>query len=465
MKPPDLAPRNDAPAVRPARTATLMAGAYLVVAAAYILISSTFASEHSGSVEDLKRLEILKGLAFVAGSALLLFVVNFTTLRRIRRHELQTRRMERAMRNAEHSVLAGTFARSIAHDINNALGIATLNLDQLQTQLAHDPKRRALVDEADRALTRITDWNRRFFEIGGRQLLGDIRDLDLREVIQGTVELARQHGKLQSAQIEVSLPAQARYRGIASIIERAVLNLILNAADAAGETARIVVALSSAGHGSWSISVEDNGPGIAPALREEVLEPFFTTKPDGIGTGLGLAVSRSLARDHGGDLTLEPTAHQGGASFRLNLPISGEPVRESGPVPLQSADVSQARVLVVDDEAEIAGLMRDMLEGAGYEVATAESGAVALALLETARFDAVVSDLHMPEMDGATLWREVAQLHPALSRRMLFVTGDTLSPGASEFLRKVHCPGLDKPFSKTDLLAAVAQLLDSSATD
>ena len=118
-----------------------------------------------------------------------------------------------------------------------------------------------------------------------------------------------------------------------------------------------------------------------------------------------------------------------------------------------------ARVLVVDDEPEIAELMRDMLEGAGYEVATAESGAVALALLETARFDAIVSDLHMPDMDGATLWRQIEQHHPALARRILFVTGDTLSPGAREFLREAHCTGLDKPFSKADLLAAVAQLL------
>jgi two-component system NtrC family sensor kinase len=65
----------------------------------------------------------------------------------------------------------------------------------------------------------------------------------------------------------------------------------------------------------------------------------------------------------------------------------------------------------------------------------------------------------MPDMDGATLWREVDQRHPGLSQRMLFVTGDTLSPGAREFLRQARCNGLDKPFSKGDLLAAVAQLV------
>src|SRR5258706_3175317 len=91
----------------------------------------------------------------------------------------------------------------------------------------------------------------------------------------------------------------------------------------------------------------------------------------------------------------------------------------------------QVRVLVVDDEPELAGLMRDMLEAAGYEVATAESGALALELLRSARFDAIVSHLRMPHIDCAPLWREVSLRHPLVPRSMLFVTRDTLSP---------HCP-------------------------
>jgi two-component system NtrC family sensor kinase len=92
-------------------------------------------------------------------------------------------------------------------------------------------------------------------------------------------------------------------------------------------------------------------------------------------------------------------------------------------------------------------------------VATAESGAVALELLDTARFDALVSDLRMPDIDGAALWRAVGARHPQLARRILFVTGDTLSPGAQQFLSQTGCPALDKPFTKADLLAGVAQLL------
>jgi two-component system NtrC family sensor kinase len=118
-----------------------------------------------------------------------------------------------------------------------------------------------------------------------------------------------------------------------------------------------------------------------------------------------------------------------------------------------------ARVLVVDDEIELSALMRDMLEAAGYDVATAESGMVALELLATARFDAIVSDLRMPDIDGAALWREVSRRRPQLARHMLFVTGDTLSPDAREFLKEARCTGLDKPFSKADLLARVAALV------
>ena len=116
-------------------------------------------------------------------------------------------------------------------------------------------------------------------------------------------------------------------------------------------------------------------------------------------------------------------------------------------------------ILVVDDTRSMRAMVAAVLEGAGYEVATAESGAVALELLHEAHFDAVVSDLRMPDMDGAALWREISLRHPELAHRILFVTGDTLSPNAREFLRESRCASLDKPFSKPELIAKVQSLL------
>jgi two-component system NtrC family sensor kinase len=247
-----------------------------------------------------------------------------------------------------------------------------------------------------------------------------------------------------------------------------VLNLMVNAQQAlvsvpAPRELAIETGFAPAQDGGkaqlW-LRVCDNGPGVPPEVRERIFDPYFTTKGEGAGTGLGLPVSRSVARDHGGELVLDDSAR--GACFRLLLPIEAAPLPmpPATPAAAPAAPVSQ-RVLVVDDEPEIVDLVRAMLEGAGYEVATAESGALALEMLGEVNFDAIVSDLRMPDMDGAALWREVKARWPALAQRLLFVTGDTLSPGARRFLADAGCPSLDKPFAKADLLARVKALLGS----
>jgi two-component system NtrC family sensor kinase len=121
--------------------------------------------------------------------------------------------------------------------------------------------------------------------------------------------------------------------------------------------------------------------------------------------------------------------------------------------------LQDAHVLVVDDEPGIADLLRDLLEAAGCSVCTAASGQQALDQLATQAFDLVVSDLRMPDTDGAGLWRALRGSHPALARRMLFVTGDTLSPAANAFLADSGCPSLDKPFSRGDLMRNLEALL------
>jgi two-component system NtrC family sensor kinase len=126
------------------------------------------------------------------------------------------------------------------------------------------------------------------------------------------------------------------------------------------------------------------------------------------------------------------------------------------PPPLPS---SPARVLVVDDEPGIAELMQDLLQAHGHAVTTAASGAEALRCLQADSYDLIVSDLRMPDIDGAALWRAVQSQHPALARRMLFVTGDTLSPAAARFVEDSGCPSLDKPFSRRDLMLRVDGLL------
>jgi len=124
-----------------------------------------------------------------------------------------------------------------------------------------------------------------------------------------------------------------------------------------------------------------------------------------------------------------------------------------------AAAAAAPRVLVVDDEPEIAALIGELLEAAGYAATLAASGDAALQHLREATWDAVVCDLRMPGLDGPALWREIGRVAPALSRRVLFVTGDTLSRGAQDFLDASGCPRLDKPFRRHDLLLQLRLLL------
>ncbi len=379
-------------------------------------------------------------------------------------------RQREALRQSEKLTAMGSLLAGVAHELNNPLSIvmgrAALLAEKMGgSPLAADAQR---IHEAAERCGRIV----RTFLNMARSRPANRSEVALNDLATAAVDMLayvlRSHGIAVTLDL---LPGLPPVKADADQVGQIVLNLIVNAQQALGlrdHGRRLTVStgLAPVTEGDrrrspriW-LRVRDNGPGIPAELRERVFEPFFTTKSEGVGTGLGLAVSRSIARDHGGELTLLDDGS--GACFSLQLPVSGEPEpSETEPAPLAATDECNARLLVVDDEPEIADLLGEMLSGAGYEVMTAESGAVALAMLEEARFDAIISDLHMPELDGAGLWREVKRTRPQLSRRMLFVTGDTLSPTARQFLDEARCDSLNKPFAKAELLARVTELLQS----
>jgi two-component system NtrC family sensor kinase len=375
-------------------------------------------------------------------------------------------RQREALRQSEKLTAMGSLLAGVAHELNNPLSIVMGRASLLEDKAAGSP----LAADAQRireAAERCGRIVRTFLNMA-RSRPAQRSAVSLNDLVTAAADMLqyslRSHGVALSLQLDPALPA-VNVDG--DQIGQVVLNLIVNAQQAlASAQGPHKVRLStgseaaSAEHEArvW-LEVGDNGPGVPAQHRDNIFEPFFTTKAEGLGTGLGLAVSRSLAREHGGDLTLLPA--DSGACFRLSLPLSGAPaasLQAAAPQPLPEAG-STARLMVVDDEPEIAELARTFLESAGYEVAVAESGAVALEMLSEARFDAVISDLRMPGMDGAALWRELQSRAPTLAARILFVTGDTLSPGANSFLAQTGCPMLDKPFSKSDLLSKVRSLL------
>jgi two-component system NtrC family sensor kinase len=202
------------------------------------------------------------------------------------------------------------------------------------------------------------------------------------------------------------------------------------------------------------LEVNDDGPGMPAETAARIFDPFFTTKPSGEGTGLGLTVAGAIVQDHGGHLAVKSEPGRG-ASFLVEFPTgAGAVVRPASPDDLPKDVGAGARVLIVEDEAALASAVAEGLREAGFVVEVARDGEEALERVATRTYDVVVCDLRMPRMDGPSFYRAIAASAPALSQRVIFVTGDVAGTEAGRFLETTACRWLPKPFRLADLVRA-----------
>src|SRR5262249_38720188 len=159
----------------------------------------------------------------------------------------------------------------------------------------------------------------------------------------------------------------------------------------------------------------------------------FTTKPVGLGTGVGLSVCHGIVAAHGGTITVED-APGGGACFVVRLPLGSGSEDAVSEVEKDASAPAGQRALVVDDEPEVATMLAEILERSGWQVDTADSGQAALELVLASDYDLLLSDIRMPNLGGLELYQRLKQLKPDLARRFIVVTGDTLSAAVRAFL-------------------------------
>jgi CheY-like chemotaxis protein len=205
------------------------------------------------------------------------------------------------------------------------------------------------------------------------------------------------------------------------------------------------------------IEISDNGPGVSPEVAKRIFEPFFTTKPQGAGTGIGLSFSHGVIEAHGGTLTL--ANGDGGATFVIELPTSvaaSEPKAAKPEAPEPAAPAGTA--LIADDEPELADALARFLAREGYRCVVVNSGREAIDRARDGRFDVILSDLRMPDVDGPAFHRWLCDNRPALADRLGFVTGDTLGPAAVRFLRDAERPFIEKPFNRASVRNLLAAL-------
>jgi CheY-like chemotaxis protein len=244
-----------------------------------------------------------------------------------------------------------------------------------------------------------------------------------------------------------------------------LVNLVTNARQAIrelGSPGVIAVRTGRTPDGRVLLEVRDSGPGIPEEIRSRIFDPFFTTRTAGSGTGLGLWLVYGIVAAHGGTVEVL-TAAEGGAAFRIALGVETDLARaelEGAAVP-DRRPARAARILVVDDEEPLARLICEALSEEGHRTEAVFDGPSALARATEGTFDLIISDLRMPGMDGDQFGRELERVAPALARRLLLTTGDTLSDlppalSARDLLRK--------PFDLDELRRVVrARLLSAEA--
>ena len=334
----------------------------------------------------------------------------------------------------------GELASGVAHDFNNTLA-GVLGRAQLLTRTS-DPEKisrglRIIIKTAEdgaKTVKRIQDFarQRRDYELAPVRV--DQLLLDVREMTRPRWEdQAGADGRCVS--VALRLHSAACVMGDESELREVLVNMVFNALDAMPGGGTLTLSTGEAAGGQVFVRVEDTGTGMPPEVRARVFDPFFTTKGRA-GMGLGLAVSYGIIHRHSGTVEVESEPGRGTA-FTITMPATSavpqESQRESEPAFSSArgeAGAAAVRLLVVDDEAHVRELLREILEAEGCEVATAGGGAEALTMLDANRFDGVFTDIGMPGMSGWELARAVRERD--LRMPLAVVTGWGEAVGSDE---------------------------------
>ena len=356
----------------------------------------------------------------------------------------------------------GKLTGGVAHDFNNLLSVIVNGLGILQRKL-HEPEDARVLDAMVRAAGRGATLTQQLLSFARQQPLKQ-EDRDLNEVIASFEPVLRRASN-GLVDFRVVLAASVPpVRVDAAQFEAALLNLIVNARDATRDGGSITVStetvelaagkVGSLGAGSYvRVGVKDSGTGMSRDVAAKAIDPFFTTKPLGQGTGLGLSQAYGLAQQSKGDLVIQ-TAPGEGATISLYFPAVAAS-HDAKPVSSGSHD----KALVVDDQDDVREMAMALFTSLGYEVLSASNGSDALDLLRrTPDIDVLFSDVVMPGMSGLKLAKEARALIPGL--KIILASGyapQALTEGADIF----DFGFISKPYTLAQILK---QLRTAAAT-
>ena len=375
--------------------------------------------------------------------------------------QLELEKAREALFQSQKMDAVGQLTGGVAHDFNNLLMAILGSLELAKKRLPDDPNLKRLIDNAVQGARRGSTLTQRMLSFARRQTL-DTKAVDLGDLVHSMLELLeRSIGP--TIHIDTRIPMRLKaVQADQNQLEMALVNLIVNARDAMPQGGSIHIAASEeavkAGHGTAlppgkyvRLSVRDEGEGMDSETLIRAIEPFFTTKGIGKGTGLGLPMVHGMAEQIGGRFELKSEKGKGTEAV-LWLPLAeGVAADEPAEVAAKSADGRALTVLAVDDDALVLLNTTAMLEDLGHTAIEARSAKEALEILRAQKIDLVVTDQAMPRMTGAQLAETIKAEWPGLP--VILATGYAELPGG----QGKDLPKLSKPFDERALANAISQ--------
>jgi signal transduction histidine kinase len=352
----------------------------------------------------------------------------------------------------------GEMAAGVAHDFNNLLAVI-VGRTELLLRRAEEPELARGLETIHQAALDGAQTVRRIQEFTRTRRTRPFRRVDLLDIVREVAEMTRPRWKDEaqsrgiSYEVEIDAAPAPWVAGRPEELREVFTNLLTNALEAMPAGGRLVFGLGAVDNGAV-VTVRDTGIGMSPETARRVFEPCFTTKGPQ-GSGLGLAVVWGIVTRHGG--TVEVQSRPGeGTTFTVRLPETRslpEPPAGSVPIP----PTRPARVLVIDDEAGVRAVLRELLGGEGYTVVDVPDGPAGLALCETEAIDVVLSDVSMPGMSGWEVTPACRARFPDVPVGPITGWGDHLDP--AELARHGVRFVVAKPFEAAEVLHRVGDAL------
>ncbi|THH35873.1 response regulator [Aliishimia ponticola] len=423
----------------------------------YAIICVSFALEHGQSAESIATVMIF----------LCITPYFYLSLRMSQERWNNFRETRAALSQSQKIDLMGRVAGGVSHDFNNILSVVSGSLQLLETTTDEDERKR-LISIALKAAENGAQLNKHMLALGKRSTLVP-KPINLWSAV---VEFGDFAQRVLPENIDLSLrPANQDVQVLVDpgMLQSALLNLALNAKDAMPDGGKLTVTCGLNAHSDHKdqrgphafVAVADTGHGIPPELTDKVMEPFFTTRAVGGGSGLGLPMVKGFAEQSNGFLQLESSVGQG-TTVTIYLPLTNARAQTPVPQPKPTAETASAKgkLLIVEDNLQLLGILRTKLTMDGYDVVACENGeAAAQVIAGRTDFDLVLCDMVMPgDVQGLDFLRIVKQTSE--NTRFILMSGyaPVNSDDDRDLLSEVDL-FMEKPLNLTRLEDAISGLL------